>query len=44
MFRDKLLYSFADSIPGPKAYPIVGSTHKLLTIRSLRQSEEGKDY
>ena len=41
IFRDKKLYGFAETIPGPKAYPILGSTHKLLTLKSLKQSEEG---
>lgn len=40
IFRDKILYGFADQIPGPKAFPIFGNFHKLLTLRSLRQSEE----
>lgn len=37
MHRDKTLYAFADQISGPKAYPIIGCSHKL-----LKQSEEGK--
>lgn len=30
MFRNKQLYAFGDKIVGPKAYPVVGSFHKLV--------------
>lgn len=37
IFRDKELYSFADQITGPKAYPVIGSAHKI-----LKKSENGE--
>ncbi|KAG5681623.1 hypothetical protein PVAND_011039 [Polypedilum vanderplanki] len=37
MYRDKTLYAFADQIPGPKAFPIIGSSHKI-----LKKSEEDR--
>lgn len=35
--RDKELYNFADKIPGPKAYAVIGSAHKI-----LKKSEHGE--
>lgn len=37
IFRNKALYTFADQIPGPKAYAVIGSAHKF-----LKKNEKGK--
>jgi hypothetical protein len=37
IFRDKALYNFADKIPGPKAYAVIGSSHKF-----LKKNEQGE--
>lgn len=42
IYRDKTLYMFADQIPGPKAYPVIGSSHKL--IKKSEQGESLKKY
>lgn len=36
-FRNKALYEFADKIPGPKAYAVIGSSHKF-----LKKNEQGE--
>lgn len=36
-FRNKALYEFADKIPGPKAYAVIGSSHKF-----LKTNEQGE--
>lgn len=36
-FRDKELYNFADQIPGPKAFAVIGSSHKF-----LKKNEQGE--
>jgi hypothetical protein len=37
IFRNKELYAFADQIKGPKAYAVIGSSHKF-----LKKKEEGE--
>lgn len=37
IFRDKEFYNFADQIPGPRAYAVIGSAHKV-----LKKSEHGE--
>jgi hypothetical protein len=39
IFRDKELYNFADSLPGPKAIAVIGSSHKF-----IKKNEQGKHY
>lgn len=37
IFRNRKLYEFADHIPGPKAYPVIGSSYKF-----FGKNEEGE--
>lgn len=37
IFRNKALYEFADKIPGPRAYAVVGSSHKF-----IKKNEHGE--
>lgn len=37
IFRDKELYNFADSLPGPKSFAVIGSSHKF-----VKKNEQGK--
>lgn len=37
VFRNKELYNFAEQIPGPKAYAVIGSSHKF-----IKKNEHGK--
>lgn len=37
IFRNKELYNFADQIPGPKAYAVIGSSHKF-----VKKNEQGE--
>lgn len=37
IFRNKELYNFAEKIPGPKAYAVIGSSHKF-----FRKNEQGE--
>lgn len=36
IFRDKQLYAFADTLPGPKAIAVIGSSHKF-----FKKNEQG---
>lgn len=35
--RDKKIYNFAEQLPGPKAYAVIGSAHKF-----IRKNEQGE--
>lgn len=35
--RDKKIYNFADQLPGPKAYAVIGSAHKF-----VKKNEQGE--
>lgn len=39
IFRNRKLYEFAENVPGPKAYPVIGSSYKF-----FGKNEEGKYY
>ncbi|CAO1404738.1 unnamed protein product [Diamesa tonsa] len=42
MFRNKQLYAFGDKVTGPKAYPVVGSFHKLVFNKDEERECFGK--